>query len=219
MVPINGRPLIDYQLDQLRRNGIKDVKVYESYLADILKDHLGNGSKLGMKIEHREQPFDAGSLGCIQDALMNLPEGENNLLVMYGDIFSDVNLREMTRQHLLDRPHATVAFVEHKNPYGVASSDDGVLISRFEEKPTNYENTGICIVSKEIANKIPDAGDFFGHAIQPIIKRGFHVYIYKHTGYWWDVRSMEIAKEIGEEIKEGRINLEQHSAGRSPEFR
>lgn len=219
MVPIAGKPLIEHQLTQLKEAGITNVVVYESYLPEVLQEHLGDGSKLGMQIEHRVMPFEAGSAGVIKDAMGKLPEGQNDAVVLFGDIFSDIDLAEMVAQHLKDRPHATIAMMEHRNPFGVASSSDGKTISRFEEKPKTFESTGVYVVSKEMGNLIPESGDFSKGAIQPMIDRGYHFYIFPHSGYWWDVRSMDVVAEIEREVSEGRISLERPQVGGSSEVK
>ena len=214
MVPVLGKTLIAHQLSQLEANGIIDVVVYGSYLQQKLQAYLGDGSNFGVSIEHRVADFDLGSAGVIKEALTKLPESEQDALILYGDIFSDINLKALVKDHRSEpRPYATLAVLEHKNPFGVAKMS-GSLIDSFEEKPTTYENAGIFVVSREMANQLPDQGDFSSHGMQVMIEKGYHFHGFVHSGYWWDVRSLDVVSEIEEHFaQEGKIRGETSSAG------
>jgi len=213
MVPIDGKPLIDWQLAQLRANGITDVVVYESYLPKVLQEHLGDGSQFGMKIEHRVLSLGRGSAGCIKDALQRLPDEQQDLPILCGDIISDINLAAMIKQHESDRPYLTLAATEHRTPYGRARAA-GKRILSFDEKPTDWENTGVYVVWKGAQKRMPDSGNFSTDYIEPLITRGLHVYKYPHEGYWWDVRDMSVVSEIESSTKviEGKIQLVDENA-------
>lgn len=214
MVPILGKTLIAYQLSQLETSGIRDVVVYGSYKQDVLWAYLEDGSDFGVSVEHRTADFTLGSAGVIKDALIKLPEGEQDALVLYGDIFSDIDVAALVKDHQTEpRPYATLAVLEHKSPFGVAKMS-GPLIDSFEEKPTTHENAGIIVVSREMANQLPDEGDFSTQGMQSMIERGYHFHGIVHKGFWWDVASLEVVSEIENHFRqEGKIRGETSSAG------
>ena len=79
----------------------------------------------------------------------------------------------------------------------------------FNEKPTDWESTGVYVIWKGAEKRMPDNGNFSTDFIQPSIDRGLHVYRYLHEGYWWDVRNPDVVTEIESSTKviEGKIQL------------
>ena len=75
MVPINGVPILQLQIEQMMKNNIKDFIISLNYLGDIIEENLGNGSKLGVNIEYireKEALDTAGSLSLITKKLKSL---------------------------------------------------------------------------------------------------------------------------------------------------
>ena len=52
MIPVNGRPFLEYLVELLKENGITEIVMLVAYLSDKIKDHFGDGSKFGLKISY-----------------------------------------------------------------------------------------------------------------------------------------------------------------------
>ena len=122
-------------------------------MANKIKRHFDNGKKFDVEIEyiHEESPLGtAGCIGLVKDDM-------DTLLVVNGDIYSDVNFRSILDYHRLISADATMATHRHEitNPYGVVETD-GISIIGLDEKPiwkTNV-NAGIYVINTEMRQYI-----------------------------------------------------------------
>ena len=91
MVPVNGKPFIDYQLCYLKKQGIEKVVLCLGYLGYLIEDYVGAGEKYGLNIQYS---YDGdqylGTGGAIIKALNLLGE---NFFILYGDTFLPINFK------------------------------------------------------------------------------------------------------------------------------
>src|ERR1035437_9299494 len=150
-VKIQGKTLLEWQLEQLERSGIKKVTIYTSEVTPqgALDEYARSTSNLGIDIDIKEKPLKIGSLGCVKDALLEIPADED-LVVLYGDIFSDINLGTMLERHQKSGFLATLAKIKGDHvPYGMIEDDSNGLITSFKEKGDLQYNSGIAVVKGE----------------------------------------------------------------------
>ena len=57
MIPINGRPFLEYLIELLKQNNIKEIVILTGYLGEKIKNYFGSGSKWGVKIKYSYTPF------------------------------------------------------------------------------------------------------------------------------------------------------------------
>ena len=89
LVELAGRPFIDHQLELLKRNGIHRVVFCLGYLGEMVEQHLGDGSKLGMELCYSyDGPKLLGTGGAVRRAAHLLG---NAFWVMYGDSYMDID--------------------------------------------------------------------------------------------------------------------------------
>ena len=93
MLPIRGRPLIEWQIEQLKAAGIEQIVINTYHLGQQIMDALGDGQRLGVSIEYsiEESLLDTG--GGIKRALPLL--GKDPFLVLNGDIWTDFNFADL----------------------------------------------------------------------------------------------------------------------------
>src|SRR3990167_8555392 len=72
LIPVNGRPLLEYGLKLLREHGINDVVITVSHLAQKIQDHFGDGSSLGLKITYAKERRPSGTGGALQATKQNI---------------------------------------------------------------------------------------------------------------------------------------------------
>jgi NDP-sugar pyrophosphorylase family protein len=93
LVPLAGRPFIDHQLAGLREQGVREVVMCVGHFADQLREHVGDGSRLGLRVRYsHDGPAPLGTGGAVRRALPLLGEG---CFVLYGDSLLDVNYAEV----------------------------------------------------------------------------------------------------------------------------
>ncbi|MBA6064390.1 nucleotidyltransferase family protein [Pseudomonas mosselii] len=87
LVPAAGKPLIEYHLEALARAGIREVVINHAWLGQQIEDHLGDGSRFGLRIRYSAEgePLETG--GGIFKALPLL--GDAPFLLVNGDVWTD----------------------------------------------------------------------------------------------------------------------------------
>jgi len=85
LVEVAGRPFAEHQIELLRRNGISDVVFLVGHLGEMVREHLGNGSRFGVRVRYVfDGPHPLGTGGAIKRALPHL---DDPFFVLYGDSY------------------------------------------------------------------------------------------------------------------------------------
>ena len=137
MLPIHGRPLLEYTIEHLARHGFGDIAVNLHYHADQIRDFFGNGERWGVNIYYSVEQELRGTAG----ALIGLDEwldGEP-CLVFYGDILTDQNLSLLVERHSLDQNFATLLLHRRAASNSMVAMDPDGQITDFEERPSDTE--------------------------------------------------------------------------------
>ncbi len=92
MVSVNGKPFIEYLLNQLSTHGIRDFLLLTGYLADCIEDYFRDGSRWGWSITYSRGPAEWDTGRRIYEARGELPEC---FLLLYSDNFVQFNLRRL----------------------------------------------------------------------------------------------------------------------------
>lgn len=155
LVPVGGRPMLEWILLRLSHYGLRNVTLAVNYLGHMIEEYFGDGSAFDCHITYvREKEF-LGTAG----ALSLLPEKPAEpMLVMNGDIISNMDYDSLIEHHAQSRAVATVCARAHRTevPFGVIRHENGWLTG-MSEKPV-YENlisTGIYMLSPEALAAIP----------------------------------------------------------------
>ncbi|MFP3984978.1 MAG: bifunctional sugar-1-phosphate nucleotidylyltransferase/acetyltransferase [Candidatus Bathyarchaeia archaeon] len=159
LVPVGGKPIIDNVLIALKESGISEVLFVVNYMADVLQESLGDGTKYGMKIEYALQKQLRGTADAASFAESFVNE---NFLLTYGDWLMTANaVATVCQKHEEKKPVCTMGVVpvEHAEHYGVVELRDCYVESIVEKPlrssaPTNLANVGIYVLSTEIFEAI-----------------------------------------------------------------
>jgi len=195
LLPILGKPLLDWILEGLVRAGLREIVLSVRYLADMIKKRYGDGSEIGCFIKYAEEVKPLGDAGPIP--LINKTVGlDSTFIVVYGDVFSNVNYEDVVRYHKKKGGIATLVLTSVDNPhrYGVAVVDDDGKVIDFVEKPSenqvksNLVNAGIYVFEPEVLKYFPSKtpSKLANDVIPRLVKEGV-IYAYKHEGLWSDI--------------------------------
>lgn len=157
LIPVGGRPVVEYIIERLRDTGIRDIIIAIGHLGDKVKEALGNGSKYGVRITYSEEPRDLGSAGALK-----LAEGllhSDPFVVVNGDILADINLNEVVAFHKDKEYLATMVLTvtSDVDGYGMAQMR-GERVVKFLRKgspeASQLVNAGIYVFDHKIFNLI-----------------------------------------------------------------
>ncbi len=191
LFPVLGKPIIDYILDAIELAGIEDVYLSLRVMADKVISHLEAEGRKAKYVVEKEPLGDAGPLKYISS---NYPLDEV-VVVVYGDIYSEIDLKELLKFHEKSGCPATVVGKRVENPrrYGVLVTEGDVLV-QIQEKPekpvSNLINAGIYVfnkrlfsdLSKDRTSEMSIAKDFL-----PKLLGTTCVSVYEYKGVWADI--------------------------------
>ncbi|MEO6775186.1 MAG: nucleotidyltransferase family protein [Kofleriaceae bacterium] len=154
MLRVAGRPILERIVLHLVGQGVRRIFLAINYLGDIIRDHFGDGSAYGARIEYLVEDQPLGTGGALS-LLMERPTAP--VLVMNGDLVTQANIGGMLDFHAAGAQVATVAVREyfHTVPFGCVELDGDRLV-RLEEKPTvsRLVNAGIYVLAPELVATI-----------------------------------------------------------------
>lgn len=188
LLTIEGKAIIDYNVEALARAGVDEVVVSTAYLAEQLDEHFAT-PVAGINVRTIREDKPRGTIGALADALPMLTR--DTVLVMNSDLLTDISLDEMYVRHRDEAADITVAAIPYtvSVPYAILSTE-GSRITALEEKPTYslYANGGIYMISRRAAAMVPgdrryDATDL----IEDALAKGMKVVYFPINGTWIDV--------------------------------
>ena len=213
MIPICGKPILQYQIENLCSFGLTDIILVIGYLGDVIENYFGDGSRFGVNLSYFVETEPLGTAG----ALFKMSELSGDFLLLCGDIIFDIDFSRFITFH---EQHAALAsLLSHPNshPYDssllvteiVSSNSSGGLpfdshrviqwLNKEDERLyyKNRVNAGIQIVSPkllELARNIllaknsvlPDKIDLDRDVLKPNIASG-RIFAYDTPEYIKDM--------------------------------
>src|SRR5271165_3687276 len=192
VVPLVDRPFISFMLEWLREHGIDDVIMSCGFLATSVRNVLGDGSGLGIRLRFVEEPDPRGTAGALKYAEPLLDE---RFLMLNGDVLTDLNLTEQMAQHEQTRARATLALVPVPDPtaYGLVHLNEDRSVREFLEKPSsdridsNLISAGAYVLERELLELVPAGRNVsIEREVWPLLI-GDGLYGFPCDSYWLDI--------------------------------
>jgi mannose-1-phosphate guanylyltransferase/phosphomannomutase len=214
MVPVLGKPVMEYGIELLKKHGIERMAVTMQYLPGRIMSYFGSGDRQGVKLHYFVENTPLGTAGSVRNAMECIKEP---FVVLSGDALVDIDIEKAYAFHR--RKGARLTLVLKKSPepvrFGVVIIDRSGRVVRFQEKPSWDEvfsdlvNTGIYIVEPEIMDEVPEGKpyDFSKDLFPRLLADGCPMYGYVTDGYWCDIGSPEQYRIAHEDFLSGRIRL------------
>ena len=232
MISICGKPILEYQIDNLKTCGLTDIILVIGYLGDKIKDYFGDGSKFDVKIEYFIEDHPLGTAG----ALFKMPQLTEDFLLLCGDVIMDVDFNRFIEFHKSHKAWASL--MSHPNGHPFDSSllvteievprvkggmpEDTHKVIRWmakEDERTYYKNrvnAGIEIISPELLKETkknfiprhpetPDKIDLDRDVLKPNIKSG-RIFAYDTPEYIKDMGTPERYYEVENDIVSGKVH-------------
>lgn len=159
MLPVAGKPIIQYNIESLRDNGITDILLIVRYKEEMVRNYFGDGSDFGVNIFYKTQKDFLGTANAIsygEDFI------DDSIIVLNGDIILDDEIiHEIIKKYNYLTPDTLMLLTEVEDPsaFGVVEIENGNIKNivekpKREEAPSNLVNAGIYIFNKDIFDKI-----------------------------------------------------------------
>ncbi len=181
MIEINGKPVLEHNLEMCRKAGVHDIYINLHHLPDIIRNYFGDGSKYGVHITYNYEPDLLGTAGALipfKNELKNEP-----IFVIYGDNYISFDLLDLKLFN--EKMNADISILFHWrhdiNNSGMAEFDSNGQIKIFIEKPIStsitdgWVNAGVYYIERtnilSIVNEKDDFGfDFFPKCLSKGLK-------------------------------------------------
>jgi len=204
MVEVAGKPILEYQVEWLRAEGVTSVAVSCGYRHEVIQQYFGNGAKWGLEMHYAVESTPLGRGGGIKKALATLSESSllDPVVVTNGDIITDLRLASVLSQHVVTGAIATVVLAPFHSPYGVVEIDSRDRILGFKEKPElpYWVNGGIYLLDREVYEYLPDVGDIEDETFPRLANDG-RLAAYRYRGFWRTIDTAKDLATVGEELR------------------
>jgi len=199
LIEVAGKPIIVWQLEWLRANGITKVVVLAGYLKEKIIELLGSGAQYGVRLTYVVEEEPLGTGGALWNA-SHVLESEDFSVVVNGDVLTNIDVwRLIERVRGEGAPLAAMALVPLRSPYGLVHVRGG-MVERFEEKPVIRDywiNAGVYAFRREMVGYLPRRGDIEREVFPRIAEAGLlAAEKYETPPYYW--RSVDTHKDIDE---------------------
>ena len=230
MIPIAGKPILEWQIDCLRNQGFKEIILVIGYLGHVIQEHFGDGSKFGVKVNYFVEDTPLGTAGALFK--MNLT---GDFLLMCGDVILDVDFNRFVEFHQKNNAWASLMAHPNGHPY-----DSSLLVTEIlppqekgglpvdthrviqwmnkEDERLYYKNrvnAGIEIISPELLKQTmknfvprhpetPEKIDLDRDVLKPNIKNG-RIFAYDTPEYIKDMGTPDRFYEVENDIKSGKV--------------
>jgi len=210
VVPLVDRPFVRFMLDWLHGHGVDDVVMSCGHLASGVRNVLGDGSALGIRLRYVEEPRPLGTGGALKYAEPLLDE---RFLMLNGDVLTDIDLTTQVVQHERTGATATLALtpVEDPSAYGLVRTLPNGEVTEFVEKPAPDEidtrniSAGAYVLERRVLDLLEaDEPASIERDVFPRLV-GAGLYGCVSDNYWLDIGTPERYLEATFDILEGTV--------------
>jgi NDP-sugar pyrophosphorylase family protein len=198
LLPVGEHPILEEIIIRLKRFELRDLVIAVGYRAELIETYFRDGAHLGVHVEyaHESEPLGtAGPLSLVRKQFGHTAGDGDSLLVMNGDLLTEIDLRQLIDFHEERGNDITVVTREFqlKHPYGVIEVD-GDRITGVVEKPTVVDtiNAGIYIFRWSVLELVPEGQVFeMPELLNTAVSAGCSVRTFPFSGPWLAIDGME----------------------------
>ena len=208
MAPLCDKPILWYQVEWLKKAGVTDVVFLVSYRWEMVQDYFGDGDQFGVRAYYSVEDSPLGRGGAIRQGFAQVPEEEETVFVLNGDIItaeepgavldSYRQKRGASSSHL-----ATIMITPMVSPYGLVDLNGENDVVGFREKVElpHWINAGVYVFDRGIAPLLPELGD---HEVEtfPGLAQDGRISAFPSRAFWRSVDSFKDLREAEDYLKQ-----------------
>jgi D,D-heptose 1,7-bisphosphate phosphatase len=214
MLPLCGKPVLQYQIENLTQSGISDITIVTGYLSNKISSYFDDGEKFNVHISYFNEAEPLGTAGALFGLYDTLPD---SFLLLDGDVVFNIDFERLINFHNEKNALATLVCHPNSHPF-----DSSLIITDSEKRITgwinkdearlyyhNLVNSGVHILAKELLDYIRPClknqkVDLDRDVLKPAIKTG-RLYAYKTPEYIKDMGTPERLNEVTKDIHSGLV--------------
>ena len=213
MIPIAGKPVLEYEVELAKRYGFTEFLFIIGYLGDQIENYFGDGSQWGVHIDYfkEEKPLGtAGALGLLKEQLTD------DFFVFYGDTVTDFDMQAMLAFHKSKQADATLFVHPNDHPYDsdIVEMDSEGRVKGFCHKPHpegfvshNVVNAALFIFSPKVLEQIEPGvkSHIEKHVLPACIDAGMRLYGYVSYEYIKDMGTPDRYYSVCDDVISGKV--------------
>ncbi len=213
LVPVGGKPVLQYQLELLSRFQITEVVLLLGHGSEQIMDFCGDGSRWGLHIEYSIEPEPLGTAGAVRYAAAHFSD---DFLVMHADLVINMDLRRFIRYHRNNKAEATLAVhpAEFPSESDLLDCDENGRITAFYPRPhrngnwyRNLAAASVYILSPAIVQGIPEGPQDFIQHVFPALYPTHTLFAYNTVEYIREMPSPARVEQVARDMESGRFSL------------
>ena len=212
MIKINGKPVLEREIECLREQGFTDLIITVSHLGAVIMDYFGNGEKFGVNIEYFNEVAPLGNAGALFQLKDKLQE---DFLLLNADAIFDVDFKRFVAYHKEKKAKVTLFTHPNNHPYdsGLIIADEQGQVEKWLTKEDerigwykNRVNAGLHVISPELLNQIITTPkvDLDRQLLKPLAGKGV-MYAYDSPEYVKDMGTPERYEAVCKDYSAGRV--------------
>lgn len=202
LVKVGGKPLLEWVVEWLQQNGVRDLVIGVAHLKEKIMRHFGSGERFGVSIQYSVHTVDGGTGEGFRLAISRFVD-ERSFFALNGDQITDLRLRQIDKTHQTEGVLATLAVVHPRLPFGLVKIDRNGFCKGFLEKPVLnnfFCSMGIYEFDRKILSYLPKTGDI-ERTTFPKLAMMNKLKAFRHDGSFITVNSLRELEEAEEALK------------------
>ncbi len=201
MVLITGKPFLEHQIRFLKENGITEIILAVYHMADKIKSYFGTGHRWGVNLTYSEEEVPLGTAGAIKNAEKYIDDA---FLVLNGDSYSQINLKDFIEFHKSKRSDFTISLVKSKDsvPYGNVILKESRIIDFVDRRNiSDLINSGVYLFEPRIFDYIEHEKNIsLEKNIFPKLAKENLLYGYFYNGYFMNIEKPETYYQFKKDV-------------------
>ena len=212
LMPIGDRPVLDIVVRQLKAHGFERITIATGYLAELIEAFFRDGEAYGIPIDYFREHEPLGTVGAL--ALIE-DLAKQDILVMNGDVLTDIDYGALLERHRASDAAATIAtkLRQVQISLGVlrfGDNGDETRLTGYDEKPTIdfTASMGVyCFAPRALAHIQAGERLDFPDLVLRLIAAGETVRAWPSDDYWLDIGRHDDYEQAQEEFARVRDRL------------
>ena len=214
MAEVSGKPILLWQLECLKNNGITDIIIVTGHLGEKIREYFGDGSTVGINIRYLDEPLPLGTAGSFY--YLHSMLSDEPFFLVFGDVIFDIDVSRMMSFHIKKQARATLFTHPNSHPIDsdlvITDADDKVL--RFDSKHNvrdywydNCVNAGLYILEHSVCDMVtePIKTDLEKDILEKFTGETGNVFAYRSPEYVKDVGTAERIEKAALELSCGYV--------------
>lgn len=201
MLKVGNAPIIETIIMRFKEQGFRDFVLAVNYKKEVIQNYLQDGKAFNVNISYIEEEIRLGTAGALSliNKKLNSP-----IIVMNGDILTNLDFNELLQNHISSQAFATVCVreYEYQIPYGVVVTENNLLSDIYEKPIQKYlTNAGIYILNPEVITNVPEDTFYdMPDLLNALLAQKKKVNVCTIKDYWIDIGQIEDYKRANLEM-------------------